>query len=884
MHVDPIPELLSPAGDAEALRAAVANGADAVYFGLADFNARHRAANFTVEELPETMRFLHEHGVRGYVTFNTLIFSEELSQAQAYLQQIIQAGADAVIVQDLGIVELLRKMAPGFAVHGSTQMTLTEPRGIEFVRDLGVERVILARELSLREIETITHKAVLPVEVFVHGALCVAYSGQCLTSEAIGGRSANRGQCAQACRQPYELIVDGQPRDLGDQAYLLSPQDLAAYDLVGELSQLGVASLKIEGRLKSAHYVAATTQTYRAALDAARAGEPFSLTTTEEHDLAQSFSRGFSHGFLSGINHQELVQGRFPKNRGVCIGSVTQITSRGIVMELADELAGARAGGEPLPLKPGDGVVFDEGHPEQDEQGGRLFTVTEIPERPNCEANASPGAGQEPLGDGAISRVRLELTFGRGTVNLSAVSVGATLWKTDDPALRRRLEQTWTSDATGQRVPIIVEVSGAAGEPLTVTYRDEAGHSGTATTDQPVQAARKHPLTQTLAMDQLGRLGGTPFHLARVELVGPGGACDQLPVMVPKSVLNDLRRSAVAQLVSRRRAGPPSLPIQLQALDAMRIEIRGRWPSATQAKGTQKEALQSAAAVPRLSVLCRTLEQLQALADWQPASDLPRIDLVYCDFEDVRQSVRGTALCREHGLSVALATPRIIKPGEEGLVRQIANCQPQGVLVRNLAALHYYRERHPGLVQYGDYALNIANELTADLLARHGLRRLTPGYDLNMQQLEALLQRIDSGLFEIVLHQHIPMFHMEHCVFSHVLSNGRDCHDCGRPCDRHRVELRDHVGEAHPLVADVGCRNTLFAARAQSAAPYVPRLLELGIRQFRVELLREDSQEARGLVASYARVLAGRDSGPRVWRNLQVLNQIGLTRGTLAFE
>jgi putative protease len=184
----------------------------------------------------------------------------------------------------------------------------------------------------------------------------------------------------------------------------------------------------------------------------------------------------------------------------------------------------------------------------------------------------------------------------------------------------------------------------------------------------------------------------------------------------------------------------------------------------------------------------------------------------------------------------------------------------------------------------GDYSLNVANELTATIFAEAGLKTLVPSYDLNLEQLESLLARTEPGLFEVVVHQHVPMFHMEHCIFSHVLSNGKDCHDCGRPCDRHQVELRDHVGEAHPLAADVGCRNTLFRARAQSAAPYVPRLTNLGIRRFRVELLREDRAGTWALLGSYARVLAGHEAGPRVWQELQVLNQVGITRGTLEFE
>src|SRR4051812_23276642 len=365
------PELLAPAGDWEAMRAAVANGANAVYFGLSNFNARHRATNFTLDELPEVMKYLHDRNVRGYLAFNTLIFSDELEEAVRFVQAAAAAKVDALIVQDLGLAHLIHTLCPSLPIHGSTQMTLTESRGINFVKDLGVQRVILARELSISDIKLISQRTDMPLEVFIHGALCVAYSGQCLTSESLGGRSANRGQCAQACRLPYDLFVDGQQKDLGDKAYLLSPQDLAAYDLVDDLLKIGVCSLKIEGRLKSAHYVAAATQTYRAALDAAISNRKFEISNQQHRNLAQSFSRGFTHGFLDGPDHQTLVHARFPKSRGIRIGTVAGKTRDGIVVSV-----GAASAAVPSTLKPNDGIVFDEGHPEQDEQGGRVRSVS----------------------------------------------------------------------------------------------------------------------------------------------------------------------------------------------------------------------------------------------------------------------------------------------------------------------------------------------------------------------------------------------------------------------------------------------------------------------------------------------------------------------------
>src|SRR5215213_4927847 len=278
-------ELLAPAGDRLCITAAVENGANAVYFGLeCGFNARARATNLHLDALPEVMSFLHERGVRGYVTLNTLVFPSELKTIEQHIVRLTEAGVDAVLVQDLGLVRLLRAISPDLSIHASTQMTLTSAECIRAAEELGIERVVLARELSIPEIRTIHSQTSVELEVFVHGALCVAYSGQCLTSESLGGRSANRGQCAQACRLPYDLVVDGQQKDLGEKAYLLSPQDLAAYALVPELIEIGVCSLKIEGRLKSAHYVAAATQTYRAAIDSAAAGQAFEPTRQQELD------------------------------------------------------------------------------------------------------------------------------------------------------------------------------------------------------------------------------------------------------------------------------------------------------------------------------------------------------------------------------------------------------------------------------------------------------------------------------------------------------------------------------------------------------------------------------------------------------------------------
>ena len=379
-----LPELLAPAGDWDCARAAVENGADAIYFGLEKFNARMRADNFTGADLPKLMEFLHRRGVRGYVTLNTLVFENELADAEKYLRTMIAAGVDAVIVQDAGICRLIRRLSPDFPIHASTQMTITSAVGVEFARELGCCLVVLARECSIKEIEKIqggdpsslvTRHPSLPLEVFIHGALCIAYSGQCLTSEALGGRSANRGECAQACRMPYELVSDGKLVPLGDRKYLLSPQDLAGLEVLPELIRAGVASLKIEGRLKSPEYVANITRIYRNALDAlvesresrvegkTTSGSRLSTLDLDATTWKWPFSRGLHTGWFGGTNNQQLVHARFGKKRGVYLGEVARVLRDGVLIRLEG------------PLKPGDGVVFDAGKPEENEEGGRVYEV-----------------------------------------------------------------------------------------------------------------------------------------------------------------------------------------------------------------------------------------------------------------------------------------------------------------------------------------------------------------------------------------------------------------------------------------------------------------------------------------------------------------------------
>ena len=810
MSTNAKPELLSPAGNWECARAAVANGADAIFFGMPRFNARLRADNFTEEDLPELMKFLHEHGVKGYVAFNTLIFSGELRDAEKQLHLLEDCGVDAVIVQDLGLARMVKALTPNLRLHASTQMTITSPEGLEFAKQLDIDQAVLARELSLRELERFK-EAHVPLEVFVHGALCVAYSGQCLTSESLGRRSANRGECAQACRMPYEMLVDGELRDLGDKRYLLSPQDLAAVDEIPRLIELGIRSFKIEGRLKTPEYVAAVTQVYRAAIDRARAGKPAPATDDDRYALEMTFSRGLYTGWMHGVNHQELVGAYYGKKRGPYIGKVTRILGADTLELDALHLA----------MKPGDGVVFENLSDTNDEQGGSIY-----------EMRGS------------------RLSFRHGHLRMDGIPVGTRVFKTSDPALNRALRQSFEGDIPlRKQTKLDLHVTGKASEPLRVQCASQV-----VTSTMPLQTAMKRPLTRESFCDQFSRLGGTEFELGEVRFDIEG------EVILPVSELNRMRRDLIANVsIEPSNAVAPKKPVT--TLESM----------LTTAKGIR----QSPSGQPHLFALCRTPDQIDAALE-------AGIARLYLDFEDIRRyadlvaDIKG----RSDSAQVWLATPRIQKSGEAGFFKLIQRAEPHGVLIRNLGAMAFFGAE--GIPMTGDFSLNVANPLTAEILKKSGLERLTISYDLSIEQVLDLLGGAPPEWFELTLHQHMPMFHMEHCAFAAFLSEGTDFTNCGRPCEKHRVHLRDRVGMAHPLKADVGCRNTLFNAVAQTGAQYITALRHAGLGAFRVELLEEDKDESLRVLRTYQDLLAGKRGAEDIWRDLKAQSQLGVTRGTWA--
>lgn len=819
------PEVLAPAGDQLALDAAIGAGADAVYFGVDAFNARARAQNFTVDGLQETVGKLHERRVKAHLTLNTLVFDSELDEWAAVVRAAERAGVDAVIVQDLGAVGLVRRIAPSLRIHASTQMTCTDVASVEFAASLGAERVVLARELSLADIERIASGTRVELEVFVHGALCIAYSGQCLTSEAIGGRSANRGACAQACRLPYELLVDGVVRDLGERAYLLSPADLEASAAVPRLIELGVRSFKIEGRLKGPAYVAATTRLYRAAVDQALGAPPAQDFLATKQRAIQSYSRGSGPGFLSGVNHQQLVEGRSCDHRGIQVAQALgreQRAGKSWLLVAASER-----------IARGDGLLLEGGWAAEGEVGGRVWSI-EVGGEDVSFAEAGSAA---------------RLWFGPD-VELSTIERGRRVFRTHDPDTEREITAQLAREPYRERLSLVI--AGSFGEPFTLEGRTERGRFARVSADTAVEPAQSQPTSSSELADKLGRLGDSPFVLDGLEVKLPSSA------WLPVSALNRARRALVAALTDvqpgslspARKSAPRGVP-ELSSLPAP--------PPAG------------------LFALCRN----RAQADAALAAGA---DGVYLDFLELTGTGSALRDLRANGALVGVAPPRIRKPGEEKIDRYLEGLAPDAVLVRSLGAL-FELEGLSGAsratLRIGDFSLNVSNGLTALEVLSRGLAAFTPSFDLDSPRLLTLLSPSLAPYAEVVLHHPMPLFHMEHCVIAALLSEGRDHLTCGRPCDRHQLSLRDRANMDHPVEADVGCRNTVFHASAQSAAELVPALQRAGVTRFRVELVRESAEETANIVRAYRDLLAGRSSGKEIFRTLRASGGYGVVRGSL---
>ncbi|MBM7854788.1 putative protease [Desulfohalotomaculum tongense] len=803
------PELLAPAGSWEALVAAVQNGADAVYLGGQAFNARQSAANFDNEQLAQAVRYCHVRGVKVYVTVNIIIADEELTAALKFLQYLYNIGVDAVILQDLGLARLAKKMLPELPLHASTQMTVHNTPGVELLQQWGFKRVVLSREVSGQGISSIKKKTGADLEVFVHGALCVCYSGQCLMSSLIGGRSGNRGRCAQPCRLQYRL-VDRRGRPLVDPAgageYLLSPRDLNLSEYIPQLIEAGVNSFKIEGRMKRPEYVATVTRVYRELIDQTLAEGRVNVTPRQARDLEQIFNRDFTTGYFLGSPGKELMSYKRPNNRGVLLGRVKGFKKGSDLVEISLQ----------EPLQVGDGIEV------WVTRGGRKGVEVSRIIHKNKQVKSAPA--------GSIVWIPIP----------GQVGPGDRIFKTHDAQLIQRAKISYTSSKEIRKIPLKFTVRVKVGQPLYMKAEDPQGIVVEARSPEVGQQAEKRPLTGEILKSQLDRLGNTPFALGELN-------CDITgEVMFPLRVINELRRRVVEKL-EQKRSRVNDRPV----LDDREFEKRLRKQLDTAARHPQCRGK------TKLAVNVTELAALQAAVD-------AGADVVYFGGESYRSKKpvtledikKAAGLCAGRGVEFILSTPRIMQDDElQRFSRFMEQALPyvQGVLVGNLGLLKNLSSRqYKGLV--ADFALNVYNKSSAARLAELGAARVTLSPELTMAQIKDFALRSPLPL-ETIVHGALPLMVTEYCALGSLMGGLTAENKCSGPCSKHTCGLKDRRGVIFPIEVDRFCHMHVFNSRELCLIEDVGPLAAAGISTLRVEAGIMEPGRVAAVVRAYRRVL-----------------------------
>ena len=684
-------ELLAPAGSPEALMAAVQAGADAVYLGLGPFNARRNAKNFTPETLPDQVAYCHQRGTKVYLTLNTLVTDRELPQAAETAAQAARAGVDAILVQDLGVARLLRETCPDVALHASTQMTVHDLDGVKACADLGMTRVVLSRELSASAIRRICEQSPVEVEVFAHGALCMCYSGQCWLSAVLGGRSGNRGLCAQPCRLAFRW-----PGDKGE-SRPLSLKDLSLVRQLRELEEMGVACLKIEGRMKRPEYVWVVTSVYAAALREGR--EP---TAEEVRRLEAAFSRqGFTQGYYN------------------------------------------------------------------DRKGPAMF-----------------GWRKEGTKDPEDLFREARQTYGRGEHRLTPVTFAA----------RVKAEQ-----------------------PVTLTVRDDAGHTADAAGEPPQQAVNR-PVTAEQIANQLKKTGGTVYRTEDVSVETEDG------LALPLSAVNALRREALAKLDQARTAVPPRRVLPYVP------------PNTVKNPGEPPAFSLSFRRWSQVSPAC--LDQGPALV-WLPAEEYA------AHGAEIKETIAAWPDIR-----FGVTFPRVSwdreRPALEEALSAARKAGATEALLGHIGQLPLARQY--GLTPRGDFGLGWLNSLTGAELARLGFASATASFEARLSQVRDLDKALD---LELLVYGRLPLMLTENCILK---NRGKGCH-----CHEGPQVLRDRKGEEFPVEQAWGCRNELFNAKVLWLADKAPDWQRIGARYARLSFLEEDRAACAGVFEAYR---TGRGEAP----------------------
>jgi putative protease len=825
-----LPELLAPAGSPEAFSAAIAAGADAVYLSGQQFGARKYARNFSNDEIERSVEFAHLRGARVYVTVNTLVHDRELAGVGDYLVWLCSIGADAVLVQDTGVAALASAIVPGLPLHASTQMTVHNAEGVLWAAERGFSRVVLARELSLEEIQEISLKTEhtgIGLEIFAHGALCYSYSGQCLLSSLIGGRSGNRGMCAQPCRKPYTLVTGttdhyGRPVNLIDlplpDHYLLSPKDLCTYTRLDRLVQSPVISLKIEGRMKSPEYVAIVVSTYRRALDAIAQGS-WKPEEPDTRDLALAFNRGFTSGYMFGQRHSSLMGRERPDNRGLLVGTVTGYNTHSREVAIRQTT--------PAELLPGDGLVFRNSGYSDDEVGFPLNTL--------------------PRQEKGIIR----LTVPR------PVQRGALVFLTSSTALTAKAHRIMNTSPSFFPHPFPMDLTVRVSEDGIVAL-DGNIDSGEEkkipvlfSPDVRLSPARTRPLTQDQFEARMRKTGGTPFVVRGFSLDYAGG------MFAPVAELNRMRREflATAEEALIRESRPPETEIGLARARMAELARRFSTPESPRRHHAPEP--------PKLRVYCDSIEVAEVAGaagcdtiifePWSGGVAPPCCRTALP--QPVEEQLRAVlAICNQAKIPLIWKLPRITGKPELDRVRALLPAlRSRGLaacMVDSTGAAVALRDMVPEMQVAGSAGLNVFNHMTVQSLAPRFFR-LTVSPELSIPEIAELVRRArqegGSTEFELVVQGNAEVMVSADCLLQpHILCTA-GAGDSSAP--QVFYGIRDSTGRIFPVRTDGSCRTRIFNAVEMCLLDHIPSLVRAGIGAVAID--------ARGRTPAYAEKMAG---------------------------
>ncbi|MDG6243929.1 MAG: DUF3656 domain-containing protein [Methanolobus sp.] len=791
------PELLAPAGNMESLVAAVENGADAVYLGIRDFSARAYAGNFGIEELSDVLDFAHLRGVKVYVTMNTLIKDSEIKKALDIMYTLDELGADAIIVQDMGLLELARIKVPSLPIHASTQMTTHNTEGVRFLKNMGVKRIVLARELSLEGIAEIKTKTDAEIEVFVHGALCICYSGQCLMSSMIGGRSGNRGYCAQPCRKQYNLRKDGKQVET-DGSYLLSPKDLNTSDILPELIKTGMDSFKIEGRMKRPEYVAGVVRIYRRLIDRF-AGDPnnYFVTEEEKENLEQLFNRGFTTGYLKADPAGELMSRQRPHNQGIVIGEVTGFNNKLNRMEITLTRE----------LEVGDGIGF-----EDSRDCGTIIRGIYIGNRLEKKA-----------GTGDIITINFDQPPKNGTL----------VYRTLDDSLMKELQASYSSPAPIRKVPVSIGFKAHIGEKLELSISDIENNTSTVICEYIVERSQKRPTTEDDVSRQLAKTGNTVFEAQNIAVDMPDDA------FIPIKELNNARNKATAELESirtlkwRRPAHDRSCE-----MPEKQTEVTGN--AEPIGKSDEKRTL--------LSVTVNSPGNLNSAL--KSGADLIYIDISLKGLQDKAWKT-AISLASERKIPLYLHTPLIVKDREVPKLKETIVLAKElgfeGIVAANTGVLGI--ASNCGMRILADSSLNVFNRYSLQALEQNGVDTVTLSTEMNLGQITELAKYGDC---EYIVHGQIRIMESEHCLIG-GLSEQKDDNalNCASLCKSGNFEIVDEKGFEFPVKTDPECRTHIFNSRELCLLDDIPQLIRAGVSRLRADARNMDDKRVAMVTRAY---------------------------------